>query len=91
MWAEPAIEGRICRFVRFGPDWGVSEPESLAEQRERADPTDRNLMTESYGTLDPFLRTVIDIDGTDLRLRTDSVPLVRYEGTLRPIDARGSP
>ena len=43
-------------------------------------------MTESYGKLDPFLRTVIDIDGTDLLLTTNSVPLVRYEGTLRPVD-----
>src|SRR3954468_18678602 len=82
--------GRICRFVRFSPDWGGSEPGSLAEQRERADPTDRNLMTESYGKLDEYLRTVIDIDGTDLLLTTDSVPLVRYEGTLRPIDALGN-
>jgi twitching motility protein PilT len=81
---------RISRFVRFDPDGEVSEPTSLAEQRERADPTDRNLMTESYGKLDPFLRTVIDIDGTDLLLTTDSVPLVRYEGTLRPIDALGN-
>src|SRR6476469_6607287 len=86
----PGRPGRICRFVRFIPDWGVSEPGSLAEQRERADPTDRNLMTESYGKLDPFLRTVIDIDGTDLLVTTDSVPLVRYEGTLRPIDALGT-
>src|SRR5205085_11106510 len=68
----------------------VSEARSLAEERERADPADRNLMTESYGKLDPFLRTVIDIDGTDLLLTTDSVPLVRYEGTLRPIDALGT-
>src|SRR3954464_2243412 len=81
--------GRICRFVRFSPDWGVSEPRSLAEQRERPDPTDRNLMTESYGKLDPFLRTVIDIDGTDLLLTTDSVPLARYGGTLRPVEALG--
>ena len=46
-------------------------------------------MTESYGKLDPFLRTVIDIDGTDLLLTTDSVPLVRYEGTLRPVESLG--
>lgn len=82
--------GRISRFVRFDPDREVSEPTSLAEQRERADPADRNLMTESYGKLDPFLRTVIDIDGTDLLLTTDSVPLVRYEGTLRPVEALGT-
>jgi twitching motility protein PilT len=71
------------------PGWGVSDPGSLAEQRERADPTDRNLMTESYGKLDQYLRTVIDIDGTDLLLSTDSVPLVRYEGTLRPVESLG--
>ena len=46
-------------------------------------------MTESYGKLDEYLRTVIDIDGTDLLLTTDSVPLVRYEGTLRPVDSLG--
>src|SRR5689334_15837330 len=89
VWAGPHSWGRICRFVRFGPDWGVSDPGSLAEQRERADPADRNLMTESYGKLDPFLRTVIDIGGSDLLVTTNSVPLVRYEGTLRPVETLG--
>ena len=47
-------------------------------------------MTESYGKLDEYLRTVIDIDGTDLLLTTSSVPLVRYEGTLRPVESLGT-
>ena len=46
-------------------------------------------MTESYGKLDPFLRTVIEVNGTDLLLTTDHVPLVRYEGTLRPVESLG--
>ena len=37
-------------------------------------------MTESYGKLDPFLRTVIEIDGTDLLLTTDSVPARAVRG-----------
>src|SRR3954464_7599230 len=55
VWAGAHPWGRIIRLVRFAPDWGVPDPGSLAEQRERADPADRNLMTESYGKLDPFL------------------------------------
>jgi twitching motility protein PilT len=41
---------------------------------------------ETYGRLDPFLETVISMQGTDLLITTDSVPLVRLEGTLRPTD-----
>ncbi|MGZ6965726.1 MAG: type IV pilus twitching motility protein PilT [Acidimicrobiia bacterium] len=67
----------------------MSAPRTLSEQRERSDPTDGNLMTESYGKLDRYLSTVIEIGGTDLLLTTNSVPLVRFEGTLRPIDALG--
>ena len=44
-------------------------------------------MTESYGKLDSYLRTVIEMQGTDLLLSTNSVALVRLEGTLRPVEA----
>ena len=71
------------------PDREVSEPGALSEQRERSDPTDGNLMTESYGTLDPYLRTVIDLGGTDLLLTGGSEPLVRLDGTLRPVTEMG--
>ena len=43
-------------------------------------------MMETYGRLDAFLETVIATSGTDLLITTNSVPLVRLEGTLRPID-----
>ena len=42
---------------------------------------------ETYGRLDPFLETIVAMQGTDLLLTTNSVPLVRLEGTLRPVDA----
>lgn len=43
-------------------------------------------MMETYGRLDAFLETVIAMSGTDLLITTNSVPLVRLEGTLRPIE-----
>jgi pilus retraction protein PilT len=43
-------------------------------------------MMETYGRLDAFLETVIAMNGTDLLITTNSVPLVRLEGTLRPVD-----
>ena len=42
---------------------------------------------ETYGRLDAFLETVIAMSGTDLLITTDSVPLVRLEGTLRPVES----
>jgi twitching motility protein PilT len=47
-------------------------------------------MTETYGKLDEYLRTTIAIDGTDLLLTANSVPLVRFEGTLRPVESLGT-
>lgn len=63
-------EGRILPFVRLVPGPGVWGPRSPAEQRERADPTDRFLMTHRYGNIDPYLRTarVLRNDGEDHRI-----------------------
>jgi twitching motility protein PilT len=47
-------------------------------------------MTESYGKLDPYLKTVVDIGGTDLLISTGTVAQVRYEGTLRPVESLGT-
>jgi twitching motility protein PilT len=46
-------------------------------------------MSESYGKLDRYLNTVVQAGGTDLLLSTGSVPLVRLEGTLRPVTDLG--
>jgi twitching motility protein PilT len=46
-------------------------------------------MTESYGKLDPYLSRVIEMVGTDLLLSTGCEPLIRLEGTLRPVPELG--
>src|SRR4051812_38512189 len=79
--------GRICPFVGFVPDVGMCAPGLRSVPRRSPGRRDGKVIMETYGRLDAFLETVIAMNGTDLLITTNSVPLVRLEGTLRPVES----